>query len=202
MPGMRPIRPISIHAPREGSDGNVLPPIKKEDPYFNPRSPRGERPGNRTIRLTEITNFNPRSPRGERRNSKMSFARPSLFQSTLPARGATIRRLCTCFAQLFQSTLPARGATFIRFLELLKKSKNFNPRSPRGERPPRHHQPGAQRYFNPRSPRGERPRAASISSTTAAISIHAPREGSDLVCRSCSFALRVISIHAPREGSD
>ena len=36
-------RAISIHAPRGGSD--ALPPVKDLDsPYFNPRSPWGERP--------------------------------------------------------------------------------------------------------------------------------------------------------------
>ena len=33
------------------------------------------------------------------------------------------------------------------------------------------------------------------------ISIHAPRTGSDVVCRECAV-LRGISIHAPRTGSD
>ena len=44
----------------------------------------------------------------------------SLFQSTLPARGATFRSLSHCRAsKRFQSTLPARGAT----KELLKRWK-------------------------------------------------------------------------------
>ena len=34
------------------------------------------------------------------------------------------------------------------------------------------------------------------------ISIHAPREGSDPVCRCCLEHVPKISIHAPREGSD
>ena len=34
---------------------------------------------------------------------------------------------------IFQSTLPARGATFCTFCQL-KTRTNFNPRSPRGER--------------------------------------------------------------------
>ena len=58
------------------------------------------------------TNFNPRSLHGERRAILGSAPAPQEFQSTLPARGATIaapqRRM---FWQVFQSTLPARGAT-------------------------------------------------------------------------------------------
>ena len=55
---------ISIHAPREGSDASD---VSKNGPFlhFNPRSPRGER---RMCFLMALpsSNFNPRSPRGER----------------------------------------------------------------------------------------------------------------------------------------
>ncbi|AUD75149.1 Hypothetical protein NRBB11_1424 [Bifidobacterium breve] len=101
--------------------------------------------------------------------------------------------------------------------------RNFNPRSPDGERPTRWPTPNSNRYFNPRSPDGERqvpPRA----SLPVAISIHAPRMGSDprrpriphlgrdFNPRSPDgerrdLAAKVahvvgISIHAPRMGSD
>ena len=79
------------------------------------------------------------------------------FQSTLPARGATVRewwlprrRGISIHAprtgsdeagraggrpkKAFQSTLPARGATAL-FADAVSASKNFNPRSPHGERP-------------------------------------------------------------------
>ena len=79
---------ISIHAPRTGSDAH-----------------------HETARRTP-GDFNPRSPHGERRSTSRSPSRRGLFQSTLPARGATrddaqIIAWCT----EFQSTLPARGAT-------------------------------------------------------------------------------------------
>ena len=60
---------------------------------------------------------------------------------------------------------------------------------------------GPPRDFNPRSPCGERHRGPGISSVPGAISIHAPRVGSDTgggppqICET-------ISIHAPRVGSD
>ena len=41
-------RKISIHAPREGSDG-LRPWELATNPYFNPRSPRGERPPTKTF---------------------------------------------------------------------------------------------------------------------------------------------------------
>ena len=56
--------------------------------HFNPRSPHGERrrglPKRRTGR-----NFNPRSPHGERRDKLADRSHSIVFQSTLPARGAT-----------------------------------------------------------------------------------------------------------------
>ena len=57
-------------------------------------------------------------------------------------------------------------------------------------------------HFNPRSPWGERPDAAHRRHRHPAISIHAPRGGSD-VCIDCRHNLILgISIHAPRGGSD
>ena len=55
--------------------------------------------------------------------------------------------------------------------------------------------------FYPRSPRGERHRIAFRHLFPAVISIHAPREGSDLELEPVVPCLQ-ISIHAPREGSD
>ena len=102
---------------------------------------------------------------------------------------------------IFLSTLPARGATE-NWLYRLPDGRNFYPRSPRGER-----------HGKPCRAAGRLP-----------ISIHAPREGSDLFGhpgghRAVDFYPRSprgerrlaaapldlcvnISIHAPREGSD
>ena len=55
--------------------------------------------------------------------------------------------------------------------------------------------------FYPRSPRGERPCWEVTGVETYEISIHAPREGSDIVTPG-NPAGGHISIHAPREGSD
>ena len=57
---------VSIHAPRAGSD-----------------SP--------TYRLlSDAWRFNPRSPRGERLRCALDYTASEKFQSTLPARGATV----------------------------------------------------------------------------------------------------------------
>ncbi len=110
------IRAISIHAPRMGSDrsfGRAGHPQQN----FNPRSPHGERLANR--------------------QQKKQF-------------------------QIFQSTLPAWGATYI-----LRTSANhppyFNPRSPHGERPPSTYVRDSTPNFNPRSPHGERPKGSDLT---------------------------------------
>ena len=100
---------ISIHAPRRGSD---LPD--------HPSAPRSG-------------DFNPRSPQGERPHTFQYVIVYKLFQSTLPAGGATQipagnrHRCCK-----FQSTLPAGGATIMP--RVFSASSYFNPRSPQGER--------------------------------------------------------------------
>ena len=78
---------ISIHAPREGCDHG------KFEAY------------------AYINDFNPRTPRGVRHMLRGGGTGPHGFQSTHPARGATIDRLSSMSADLFQSTHPARGAT-------------------------------------------------------------------------------------------
>ena len=146
---------ISIHAPREGSDGLQAGSIGQSR-NFNPRSPRGERHIDLNLRCddlhisihapregsdcnsrfpqTTFFDFNPRSPRGERLQRLPGARYAVRFQSTLPARGATLRigaqkRLFVISIHApregsdwnavelnrnhygFQSTLPARGAT-------------------------------------------------------------------------------------------
>ena len=58
------------------------------------------------------SNFNPRSPHGERRGLSGRMQEAEKFQSTLPARGATLTSICLKSPASFQSTLPARGATW------------------------------------------------------------------------------------------
>ena len=57
-------------------------------------------------------------------------------------------------------------------------------------------------YFYPRSPRGERLLSRAQLARQIAISIHAPREGSDQPFQLALPIPLLISIHAPREGSD
>ena len=145
------------------------------------------------------------------------------FQSTLPARGATV--IATAFALaptisihaprtgsdqgfkfrgiddvIFQSTLPARGAT-VGQDGACRLREDFNPRSPHGERPAVGQSSRRACDFNPRSPHGERPQPRWFAICNLIISIHAPRTGSDISKESARKFMR-ISIHAPRTGSD
>ena len=81
--------------------------------------------------------------------------------------------------KIFQSTLPAWGATLRGFC-FKSRMADFNPRSPRGERPTRYQS----------------------QMMALAISIHAPRVGSDCLAARALGRLAHISIHAPRVGSD
>ena len=123
---------ISIHAPLTGSDAIGFF-VAHRAPYFNPRSPYGERhvflqeefgrllfQSTLPLRgatffqqdiLSTVADFNPRSPYGERLLLHRTLYLPFSFQSTLPLRGATHRR------------------------KRYDKARNyFNPRSPYGER--------------------------------------------------------------------
>ena len=119
--------------PARGATTNKSP-MPPTCAHFNPRSPHGERPAEAekkdqknlisihaprtgsdslsTSGTRATRNFNPRSPHGERQPRVGSHFMIWIFQSTLPARGATRRRgIGTITVSIFQSTLPARGAT-------------------------------------------------------------------------------------------
>ena len=122
--------------------------------------------------------FKPRSPHGERRAGVFSNAFRVRFQSTLPARGATICAGPGVRNKEFQSTLPARGAT---------------PSATRAF--------GTSRFQSTLPARGATFKGA-LAGIGSGISIHAPRTGSDVRFTFYYMILINISIHAPRTGSD
>ena len=79
---------LSIHAPREGSDGRTVCTSYPED---------------------QISIHAPRE--GSDAQLAAQFWITEQFQSTLPVRGATCKYLASSLRSLFQSTLPVRGAT-------------------------------------------------------------------------------------------
>ena len=146
-----------------------------------------------------------------------------IFQSTLPARGATDYFTSCLPAPQFQSTLPARGATWYRGRDRMGK-RGFQSTLPaRGATDSVEHHRLAD-SISIHAPREGSDQGPALQGDPEAISIHAPREGSDRPSgasppTSRNFNPRsprgerrypirswaswlMISIHAPREGSD
>ena len=134
-----------------------------------------------TRRLSTTTShFNPRSPHGERRFKPLLIFRILVISIHAPRTGSDEDSAANLYQRIkFQSTLPARGATIRRRNESVCKM-HFNPRSPHGERRNlRRDGSTLIAHFNPRSPHGERHKASINSRLSDLISIHAPRTGSD-----------------------
>ena len=104
---------ISIHAPRTGSDGNEHGKSNCHL-HFNPRSPHGERRILTRREETPYLDFNPRSPHGERRLWSPNIPGQIAISIHAPRTGSDSavgsRKM---HSPIFQSTLPARGATFV-----------------------------------------------------------------------------------------
>ena len=145
---------------------------------FNPRPPRGGRLHHRRRRTARHLYFNPRPPRGGRQGRNLAGGAVFQFQSTPPARGATLplpgtgwntgisihapreggdlaRSGGVATLARFQSTPPARGATVS--IAMISSLVIFQSTPPaRGATWPTITKP-----------------------TSSGISIHAPREGGD-----------------------
>ena len=123
---------ISIHAPRVGSD-YFAHFVLRLDFYFNPRSPCGERQASLKD-WKEPSQISIHAPRvgSDLIIPKEVFLIES-FQSTLPVWGATGSDIYVVRKLVFQSTLPVWGATS-GGVSKLPTARNFNPRSPGGER--------------------------------------------------------------------
>ena len=165
---------ISIHTPREGSDFRKLIG-RGDDFYFNPHSPRGERPPPASDSPLLSWNFNPHSPRGERRSHRQMQSCPVYFNPHSPrgerqAPGPCKGRLCR-----FQSTLPARGATWVQ--GRIIRQEEISIHTPRE---------GSDLSFPP------------LIETTIFISIHTPREGSDFGISSIARKSSYFNPHSPR----
>ena len=148
---------ISIHAPRGGSD-LIMGALRPVPPHFNPRSPWGERRW-----------------RGQNITGKVGF------QSTLPVGGAT--KNWDDYRQKFKISIHApRGGSDGRSVGVAAGRRDFNPRSPWGERPRTSNDgyPYSSRFQSTLPVGGATdPRLSTL--VALAISIHAPRGGSDLI---------------------
>ena len=169
---------ISIHAPRTGSDRSAGLPAPVRD-HFNPRSPHGERLLGHGVAASVLGDFNPRSPHGERPCSNQ-------------------RILCNV---IFQSTLPARGAT--KQFQQIGKHDGISIHAPRTGSDNLVNMPNTVSCISIHAPRT----GSDIERNTESISdckfqSTLPARGATLRY-SCVFLLKIhISIHAPRTGSD
>ena len=191
---------ISIHAPREGSDGATVSRSSMLD-YFYPRSPRGERRKGHGLGHKSGPNFYPRSPRGERRgrvppkagDRAISIHAPregsDFYQTYLetsmsisihaPREGSDSSR-STLWEMLlrFLSTLPARGATFFWAMYL-----------------------AGRRFLSTLPARGATGLSRLVLRGPTGFLSTLPARGATR-CGDPAPPAQTISIHAPREGSD
>ena len=148
--------PISIHAPRRGSDrAQILYLYRASD--FNPRSPQGERLT--AIRPKEvICDISIHAPRmGSDQSMNAREGRPHKFQSTLPAWGAT--RGNTAAMRYFTISIHAPRMGSDCSAPRAGGVEGISIHAPRmGNDTNNYHWFTMYLDFNPRSPHGERQR--------------------------------------------
>ena len=128
----------------------------------------------------QLRNFNPRSPHGERHFANIERKIDNVFQSTLPARGATQRKRASGAGFDISIHAPRTGSD--KDVQLV-----FRRRA----------------YISIHAPRtGSDLSGISNVRGFSSISIHAPRTGSDVTIQRTRLRNYAISIHAPRTGSD
>ena len=169
---------ISIHAPRVGSDITIL---------------FGDNIQN---------DFNPRSPCGERLGRETNSPESTLFQSTLPVWGATLTDVPSALAVDISIHAPRVGSDQSSFTKRARE-RNFNPRSPCGERPRRTPKPCNKKLFQSTLPVW----GATFLGTKCLRSRFRFQSTLPVWGATARQTLRItmlitISIHAPRVGSD
>ena len=144
--------------------------------------------------------FNPRSPYGERLADEFCLMGKKIFQSTLPLRGATKDVYTSLGWQPISIHAPLTGSDY-QFAATAGISRDFNPRSPYGERPRNYNTCNGRRNFNPRSPYGERPipekNVIHLQLFQSTLPLRGATKSQDR-----SIPAPGISIHAPLTGSD
>ncbi len=129
---LTPAEPISIHAPRMGSDEASAETCAWYKPFQSTLPGWGA-----TIcssqPLISLNDFNPRSPDGERPPLRHAGTNVRGISIHAPRMGSDLD-VCTTYLHRykFQSTLPGWGAT--RLVSICRPRRHFNPRSPDGER--------------------------------------------------------------------
>ena len=123
-----------------------------------------------------------------------------LFQSTLPLRGATGWCRLPAQGQHISIHAPLTGSD-PSLLQMWRCNRDFNPRSPYGERLVSRSRFWPFRNFNPRSPYGERPAVGAAAMASRLFQSTLPLRGATKQGASLHH-IPEISIHAPLTGSD
>ena len=147
----------------------------------------------------------------------------AIFQSTLPARGATSMIIMDGCSTCISIHAPRTGSDVLRAVHRARLAisihaprtgsdggdddsrlahGDFNPRSPHGERPQISQMQTSRCYFNPRSPHGERPACCVYVPLPRDFNPRSPHGERRTTLSPSSSASSQISIHAPRTGSD
>ena len=123
-------------------------------------------------------NFNPRSPCGERHCLFRDSIYDQLFQSTLPMRGATKMRYRVRYRNLISIHAPHAGSDVVSAV-YISLMRDFNPRSPCGERPGVRSAIFSFKEFQSTLPMRGATDTLTGYTLDVGISIHAPHAGSD-----------------------
>ena len=187
---------ISTHAPRTGSDSL----LHKKRAVLQGISTHAPRTGSDTndfvtfLCVYDISTHAPRTGSDSRAASRASSRQQ--FQPTLPARGATRPSSRCPSSSAFQPTLPARGATCRDAWRYLTAA--ISTHAPRtGSDDGRRRTSAAAKDFNPRSPHGERRQPHGANAPQFGISTHAPRTGSDTIPLFSAFVQRHFNPRSP-----
>ena len=153
-------------------------PSVRNHPYFNPRSPCGERRST-AAKSSRPVYFNPRSPCGERRGMIHPYGQPCpIFQSTLPMRGATFKVALTAHFVDISIHAPHAGSDYDYLI----------------------HDTDSCRFQSTLPMRGATGRFSSIW-LDGLISIHAPHAGSDPICVGAIFGVMQFQSTLPMRGA-
>ena len=198
---MRTARPtvrISIHAPREGSD----PASIRSERLGLFQSTPPARGATWPFGIREHAGAQLKSPPPARGATKAVPVLLVLVQISIhaPREGSDAHDAVSAFVHMISIHAPREGSDFTAFFTVLA-GPHFNPRSPRGERLHASLFPEPRFQFQSTLPARGATRDAAALHGGPAISIHAPREGSDATTTSTGGSPRLFQSTLPARGA-
>ncbi len=192
-----PCQEISIHAPLAGGDRAQEAEVVRRVISIHAPLAGGDFPA--WVSARPFRNFNPRPPRGGRPGTFWKAVCAGKFQSTPPSRGATDLSVNEYDALFISIHAPLAGGDRGMVRQARNRQISIHAPLAGGDRP------GlalklSPRNFNPRPPRGGRRRERPSPTTAGRISIHAPLAGGDSWPRICRTLARNFNPRPPRGG--